>query len=125
MYSQGATDENYLRGVQEADGNGDVKFTSIFPAAYSGRWPHIHFEVYPSLAEATNAGTQIATSQLALPAGRRATPCTRPTATAERAQPGRRRRSPRDMVFRDGWSQQLATVTGSVDNGYTALNVPV
>ena len=31
-----------------------------------------------------------------------------------------------DMVFRDGYSQQLAAVTGSVDDGYTvALNVPV
>ena len=47
LYSEGATDQNYLRGVQEADANGRVAFTSIFPAAYSGRWPHIHFEVYP------------------------------------------------------------------------------
>ena len=51
MYSQAAANENYLRGVQEADTAGLVTFTSIFPAAYSGRWPHIHFEVYPSLAE--------------------------------------------------------------------------
>ena len=44
-----------------------VTFTSIFPACYSGRWPHIHFEVYPSLAQATDAANKIATSQLALP----------------------------------------------------------
>ena len=31
-----------------------------------------------------------------------------------------------DMVFRDGYSQQLATVSGSVDDGYdVSLNVPV
>ena len=31
-----------------------------------------------------------------------------------------------DMVFSDGYSLQLATVTGSVDEGYTfSLNVPV
>ena len=31
-----------------------------------------------------------------------------------------------DNVFRDGWSLQLATVTGSVGDGYTAtLTVPV
>ena len=31
-----------------------------------------------------------------------------------------------DMVFADGHSLQLATVTGSVDEGYVAsLNVPV
>ena len=31
-----------------------------------------------------------------------------------------------DMVFSDGWSLQLGTVTGDVDTGLTvALNVPV
>ena len=49
LYSQGAEDQNYLRGVQAAGDDGMVTFTSIFPACYSGRWPHIHFEVYPSL----------------------------------------------------------------------------
>ena len=47
LYSAAAANENYLRGVQAADANGLVTFTSIFPACYSGRWPHIHFEVYP------------------------------------------------------------------------------
>ncbi|MEY2468920.1 MAG: hypothetical protein QOF21_1618, partial [Actinomycetota bacterium] len=28
MYSQGASDENYLRGVQQADANGVIRFTS-------------------------------------------------------------------------------------------------
>ena len=60
MYAQGVTDENYLRGVQETDADGNVTFTSIFPAAYSGRWPHIHFEVYPSLADATAASGKLA-----------------------------------------------------------------
>jgi protocatechuate 3,4-dioxygenase beta subunit len=32
LYSSGATNQNYLRGVQEADSNGRVTFTSIFPA---------------------------------------------------------------------------------------------
>ena len=44
-YSEGETDQNYLRGVQEAGPDGRVRFTSIFPAAYAGRWPHVHFEV--------------------------------------------------------------------------------
>src|SRR4029077_7749786 len=66
MYGEGVTDENYLRGVQETDAKGQVTFTSIFPAAYSGRWPHIHFEVYPSLDQATSASGKLRTSQLAL-----------------------------------------------------------
>ena len=67
MYSEGATDQNYLRGVQQTDADGRVTFTSIFPACYPGRWPHIHFEVYSSLDDATAAGAPIATSQIALP----------------------------------------------------------
>ena len=49
MYDQSISNENYLRGVQEADANGQVTFTTILPAAHSGRWPHIHFEIYPSV----------------------------------------------------------------------------
>ena len=55
MYSDGIEDQNYLRGVQIADANGVVTYTSIYPACYSGRWPHIHFEVYPDQAGITNA----------------------------------------------------------------------
>ena len=36
LYSDGITQENYLRGVQETGSDGAVRFTSIFPAAYSG-----------------------------------------------------------------------------------------
>jgi Dioxygenase len=67
LYSEGVTGENYLRGVQETDGQGQVRFSTIFPARYSGRWPHIHFEVYPSLAKATNGANKIATSQWPCP----------------------------------------------------------
>ncbi|GAB2612235.1 3,4-dioxygenase subunit beta [Paractinoplanes abujensis] len=67
LYSEGVTDQNYLRGVQIADDSGRVKFTSIFPACYSGRWPHIHFEVYPGQADITDSAKAIATSQVALP----------------------------------------------------------
>ena len=67
LYSQGVTEENYLRGVQATNAAGTATFTSIFPAAYSGRWPHIHFEVYQSLAQATSSGQIVKTSQIALP----------------------------------------------------------
>ncbi len=62
------TDQNYLRGVQIADAQGRVRFTSIFPACYSGRWPHIHFEVYPDRDSITDDSKVVATSQVALPA---------------------------------------------------------
>ncbi|NUQ88411.1 MAG: 3,4-dioxygenase subunit beta, partial [Glycomyces artemisiae] len=65
MYSEAIANENYLRGVQVADADGVVKFTSIFPACYDGRWPHMHFEVYQSLADATSYSNKLRTSQLA------------------------------------------------------------
>ncbi|WP_436493340.1 intradiol ring-cleavage dioxygenase [Actinokineospora sp. HUAS TT18] len=119
MYSQGVADENYLRGVQETDAQGKVRFTSIFPAAYSGRWPHIHFEVYPSLAEATKAGEPITTTQLALPEDI----CEQVYATDGYSQSVRnlqRTSLESDMVFRDGHDSQLATTTGDVASGYAA-----
>jgi protocatechuate 3,4-dioxygenase beta subunit len=125
MYSQGITDENYLRGVQEADAKGAVTFTSIFPAAYSGRWPHIHFEIYPSLAKATAQGNKVSISQLALPAAAcEAVYATDGYATSVTAMA--RTSLGSDSVFRDGYAQQLATVTGGVAAGYIAsLAVPV
>ena len=67
LYTQGVTNQNYLRGVQESDSAGRVSFMSIFPGCYAGRWPHIHFEVYPSLFAATSVANRVATSQIALP----------------------------------------------------------
>lgn len=62
-----APDENYLRGVQVADDDGMVTFTTIFPGCYMGRWPHIHFEVYPSADVATDHRNAVLTSQFAMP----------------------------------------------------------
>jgi len=119
LYSSGVTNQNYLRGVQEADSNGKVTFTSIFPACYSGRWPHIHFEVYPSLSSATSVSNKIATSQIALP---KAT-CDLVYATAgyEASVNTLSQVSlATDNVFSDGSSLELATITGSVASGLTA-----
>jgi protocatechuate 3,4-dioxygenase beta subunit len=125
LYSDGVTGENYLRGVQPTGDDGAVRFTSIFPAAYPGRWPHIHFEVYPSLEAATTAGTKLRTTQLALPEA----VCRQVYATEGYGESVRNLEQTSlasDMVFSDGWSLQLATVTGTLAEGLTArLNVPV
>ncbi len=117
LYSEGVTGENYLRGVQETDGQGQVKFTTIVPACYSGRWPHIHFEVYPSLATATNGANKIATSQMALPEAT----CQAVYATSgyEQSLSNMARVSlDTDNVFRDGYDLQMPTVTGDPSSGY-------
>ena len=36
LYSSGVTNQNYLRGVQEADASGRVTFTTVFPGCYFG-----------------------------------------------------------------------------------------
>jgi protocatechuate 3,4-dioxygenase beta subunit len=126
LYSEGATDQNYLRGVQAADGSGKVRFTTIFPAAYQGRWPHVHFEVYASLNEATAAGKISATSQLALPED--VCRAVYDTDGYDGSLQNLERTSLQtDMVFADdGAVRQLATVSGSAGQGYTArLTVPV
>jgi protocatechuate 3,4-dioxygenase beta subunit len=119
MYGQ-IPDENYLRGVQETDGNGKVSFTSIFPAAYSGRWPHIHFEVYGSVADATGGGERLVTSQLAFPED----VCELVYTTADgytQSESNLERTSlDSDMVFSDGYDDQMAAVTASVGDGYVA-----
>jgi protocatechuate 3,4-dioxygenase beta subunit len=126
LYSEGITDQNYLRGVQEADDSGNVTFTSIFPACYSGRWPHIHFEVYRSLDEAADVANKIATSQIALPQdtcdevyatdGYEASVSNLAQVTLDS-----------DNVFGDDVAaQQLGTISGSLDDGLTvALAVSV
>lgn len=68
MYSTSLTGETFLRGVQQADANGQLSFTTIFPGCYDGRYPHMHFEVYPSLAAATTASNAVLTSRLTFPA---------------------------------------------------------
>jgi len=126
LYSEGVTDQNFLRGVQEADADGAMTFTTVFPACYDGRWPHMHFEVYESLDSATTYTNKLRTSQLAIPAE----VCEQVYGVAEGYDDSvanfARVSLDSDMVFSDGYSLQLATVTGSVEEGYTfTLNVPV
>jgi protocatechuate 3,4-dioxygenase beta subunit len=126
LYSQGVTDQNYLRGVQAAGDDGVVTFTSVFPACYSGRWPHVHFEVYPSIDKATAKGNKIATSQIALP--KDACAVVYATSGYEQSVQNLSQVSLQsDNVFSDdGGARQLGSMTGSVSAGYVVeLAVPV
>jgi protocatechuate 3,4-dioxygenase beta subunit len=118
LYSEGITGENYLRGVQIADARGQVTFTSIVPACYPGRWPHVHLEVYPDRASITDSTSAIATSQVALPRD----VCEAVYATSGySASVGNLARLSlgSDTVFGDdSGASQLATVTGDVSRGY-------
>lgn len=119
LYSEGATDQNYLRGVRIADAAGTVSFTSIFPACYSGRWPHIHFEVYPDQESLSDSTKAIATSQIAIP--QEACAAVHATSGYEQSVSNLAQISlTSDNVFgEDGGATQLATMSGDVASGYT------
>lgn len=126
MYSDGVTGENYLRGVQVSDVDGLVRFTSIVPACYSGRWPHVHFEVYPDEAAVTDAAGVIATSQVALPEDVCVQVYAEPGYEASVSNLAQVSLSSDNVFGDDGGALQLATVTGEVATGLTvALRVGI
>jgi protocatechuate 3,4-dioxygenase beta subunit len=119
LYSSGVTGENYLRGLQVTDANGQVSFSTIVPGCYSGRWPHIHFEVFASLAAASRGSNSAKISQLALPQNMAA------EVYAGSGYPGstgnlNATSLASDNVFSDGSSLQVASITGSLATGFVA-----
>ena len=112
--------------MQQAGNDGVVTYASIFPACYPGRWPHIHFEVYPDLAAAASGSSRLATSQIALPED----VCNEVYATDGYGQSVANMQQvslATDNVFGDdGGVHQLGTMTGSIADGLkVALSVPV
>lgn len=114
--------QNYLRGVQSTNASGQATFTTTFPGCYAGRFPHIHFEVYRSLATATNYANRLLVSQFAMPsaactavysAGGYGSSASRFTQTSTSS----------DNVFGDNTTAQVAAMTpaltGSASAGYT------
>jgi protocatechuate 3,4-dioxygenase beta subunit len=125
MYSSGVTAENYLRGVQVSNASGEVSFTTIFPGCYDGRWPHIHFEVFSSLALATSGNNDVKTSQIAMPAAA-ASAVYADSRYSGSASNLARVSLATDGIFSDGATLQTPSVTGSVSTGYViALEVGV
>lgn len=123
LYSSAIQNQNYLRGVQVTNANGEVTFTTLYPACYSGRWPHIHFEVFPSLATATAQGNAALTSQFAMPAAINTVVFNGSSAYAASVANYASISLTSDAVFGDDTSAQIAAMTptlaGSVANGFT------
>jgi len=119
MYSGSISAENYLRGVQAADVDGYVTFLTIFPGCYDGRMPHVHFEVYPTLAASTTASNRIKTSQFTFPLATLNEVYTA-TGYATSVQNLSRISYASDNVFSDGTALQMASMSGDIVNGYVA-----
>ncbi|MBQ5947734.1 intradiol ring-cleavage dioxygenase [Massilia sp. ST3] len=117
MYSSGIVNENYLRGVQEADSQGNLVFTTVFPGCYDGRVPHVHFEVYPSLASAGSAAGKLRTSQFTFPMATLAEAYATSGYASSAANLARVSYAS-DMVFSDGFGLQMASVSGNATQGY-------
>jgi protocatechuate 3,4-dioxygenase beta subunit len=123
LYSSSITNENYLRGVQVTDANGQVKFTTIYPACYSGRYPHIHFEIYPGLSSATTYKNSVLISQMAMPLDICQTVYNNATGYSQSVTNLAGVSLSSDNVFGDNTAAQIAqqtpALTGSVAAGYT------
>ena len=116
--------EDYLRGLQTTDANGQVTFTTIVPGTYNGRFPHIHFEVYSSITNATNGRSARLISQFALPKDTLAQIyASDPSYTGSIAALNNTTLNS-DNVFGDNTDEQkeamMLAISGSTAAGYTA-----
>lgn len=117
MQSTNYTGSNYhfLRGRQTTDSKGQVTFTSIFPGWYSGRAPHIHVHAYDS------GGTTLMITQIAFPTDVCDTVYT--TAGDYKSRGTQDTPNTQDNVFSDSLVSELATVTGSVADGFNLTHI--
>ena len=120
MYSSGVTAENYLRGVQATGSDGTATFVTVFPGCYSGRMPHIHFEVHRSTTTATAFSNKLRTSQLAFPVATCQTVYNGVSGYSASVANLAAISFSTDNVFSDGVTTQLATVTGDIASGFVA-----
>ncbi|HEY2682378.1 MAG TPA: hypothetical protein VGI93_02615 [Steroidobacteraceae bacterium] len=124
LYGADILNENYLRGVQVTDSGGSVTFASIFPACYSGRYPHIHVEVYESLSTATGGNNALLITQLAMPRDIATTIYDTATGYAASVNNLAAVTTGSDLVFESSTTAQLTAQTpafsGSISDGYVA-----
>lgn len=120
LYSDGVTDQNYLRGIQAADERGNLQFRTIFPGAYPGRWPHVHFEIFRDLASATSAGSRLVTSQLAFPEEICQEVYASMDEYAQSVVTFPQTPLAADIAFSDGVDSQMATISGGLTTGLAA-----
>lgn len=112
----GQAGKSYCRGVQYTDTNGVATFTTIYPGWYAGRITHIHFQIFLTSYSSTAKSTAI--SQMAFPVD--ITKAVYNSALYTKGQNTSVTSFSADNVFSDGTTYQMATMTGSVDAGYTA-----
>ena len=115
MQSTNYQSYHFLRGRQVSDADGVVKFQSIFPGWYTGRSTHIHVHIYNA------TGTSLLVTQIAFPEGDDSAVVAVNAASAYGYTKGMSgyTYNANDNVFSDGVANELATLSGSVSDGYT------
>jgi protocatechuate 3,4-dioxygenase beta subunit len=104
------TSATWLRGVQPVNASGVANFTTIYPGWYQGRATHIHVEVMV-------AGRSVKITQIAFPEEINNAVYASGVYASKGANPTKNNT---DMVFSDGVSSELATMSGNTSSGYTA-----
>ncbi len=120
VYSSNNIADNYLRGVQATDANGTATFTTIVPGCYAGRMPHMHLEVYPTLASASNARNKVKTTQLAFPTALLSSIYNSNAGYSASVRNLASISFATDNVFSDGTDLEMTTMQASSGGGYSA-----
>lgn len=115
MQSVDYTDNHFLRGRQITDSDGLAKFASIFPGWYQSRSTHIHVHIYDE------NGNSLLVTQIAFPEGDNSA-VVRVNAASEygytKGMSGYTYHA-EDNVFADSLEDELASVSGSISEGFT------
>jgi protocatechuate 3,4-dioxygenase beta subunit len=100
----------WLRGIQPVDGSGVARFTTIYPGWYAGRATHIHIEVFVD-------NRSVKTSQICFPEEINSAVYAGGVYAAKGQNPTK---NSNDGIFRDGFTSELATMSGNSTSGYDA-----
>lgn len=117
MQSTNLTNVHFLRGRQTTNASGVAGYTTIFPGWYSGRAVHIHVHIFDK------SGKSLLVTQIAFPATVCDTIFTTATSYYKKGKANTRNES--DNVFSDGYTDELAGLSGNVQDGYTLTHTIV
>jgi protocatechuate 3,4-dioxygenase beta subunit len=102
--------------------DGRLHFTLIVPGCYGGRYPHCHFEVFGSAAEALRGAAPLLVSQLAFPDAECRAIYRNDARYGESLRNLERLPIERDFVFADSdmaaRARQTIALTGDPQSGY-------
>ncbi len=111
------TESNRLRGAAITDDAGIARIITIVPGCYSGRWPHIHLEVFVSVDQAAAGTESLLTSQFAFTKVDCDSVYAAHPAYAASAANLAALALDSDMVFRDNTAEQVKAQTLVLDGG--------